>query len=156
MLVPDIKNISCSLSTDISNKADFKTDSATKPAVKTWRAVWKYVKLQHIQQLQQGLQLSGLLYVLLLYNIVAERTLYHIFTQWGWFVPFCPNTFPRQIKSSKSPPNFLFLRIFQAGQTYFLSSLFIEAEPLHYEESHLIKGPLSLPHLTKGSQLNIN
>ena len=62
---------------------------------------------------------------------VAERTCYlclaskliwplwllNIFTQWGWFVPFCPDDFPGQIKGSESPPNFLFLSIFRAGRT---------------------------------------
>ena len=82
---------------------------------------------------------------------VTERTSYHIFIQWGGFVPFSPDAFPGKIKDRKSPPNFLFLRIFRAGRTYFLSSLFIAAEPLHHKESHLIYGPLNLPSLTKGS-----
>ena len=95
------------------------------------------------------------------FYVVAERTLYfclaheliwplwlsHIFTQWG-----CPG----QHKNGESPPNSLFLRIFRARQTYFLSSLFMAAESLDNEESHLIYEPLSLPSKTKGSQLNMN
>ena len=69
-----------------------------------------------------------------------------IFTQWGWLILFYPD------HNGESPPNSLFLRIFRAGWTYFLSSLFMVAEPSHHEESHLIYGPLSLPSLTKGSQ----
>ena len=52
--------------------------------------------------------------------------------------------FPWQHKNGESPSNSLFLRIFRARWTYFLSSLFIAAESQHHEESHLIYGPLSL------------
>ena len=79
------------------------------------------------------------------YRNVAVRTSYfclarkliwplwssHIFTQWGWLILFCPDHFPGQHKNGESPPNLLFIRIFRAGRTYFLSSLFIAAEPLH-------------------------
>ena len=59
--------------------------------------------------------------------------------------PILLGRFPGQIKGSESQQNFLFLRIFRAGRTYFPSTLFKAAEPLHREESDLIYGPLSLP-----------
>ena len=43
----------------------------------------------------------------------------HIFTQTGWFVSFCLDDFPGQIKGSESLPNFLFLRMFRTGGTSF-------------------------------------
>ena len=79
-----------------------------------------------------------------------------IFIQWGWLIPFCSEHFPGQFKDGERAPIFFFLWIIRAGRTYFLSSLFIAAEPLHHEESHLIYGRLSLPSKTKGSQLNIS
>ena len=36
--------------------------------------------------------------------------------------------FPKQHKNGESPPNSLFLGIFQAGQAYFLSAPFIAAD----------------------------
>ena len=48
---------------------------------------------------------------------------------------------PGQHKNGESPPNYLFLRTFRAGQTYILSAPFIAAESQHYEESRLIYGP---------------
>ena len=89
-------------------------------------------------------------------TFVAERTLYfclackliwplwssHIFTQWGWLVLFSPDHFPRQHKNGESLPNYLFLRTFQEGRMYFLSTPCIAAELQHQEENRLIHGPL--------------
>ena len=88
---------------------------------------------------------------------VAERTSYfclvrkliwplwssHVFTQWGWLI-FSPDHFPGQHKNGESPPNYLFLRTFWAGRTYFLSAPFIAAESQHHEESRLIYGPFDI------------
>ena len=97
-------------------------------------------------------------------GIVAERTSYfclarkliwplwlsHIFTQWGWLIPFSPDHFPRQHENSESPPNYLFLRTFWAGRMYFLSVPFIAAESQHHSESHLIYGPFESTLLDQG------
>ena len=58
--------------------------------------------------------------------------------------------FPGQHKNGESPPNFLFLRTFRAGQTYFLSDPFIAAESQHHEESRLIYGPIESNLLDQG------
>ena len=95
---------------------------------------------------------------------VAERTSYfclackliwplwslHIFTQWGWLILFSPDHFPGQHKNGESPPNYLFLRTFRAGRTYFLSAPFIAAESQHHEESCLIYGPFESILLDQG------
>ena len=73
-----------------------------------------------------------------------------IFTQWGWFILFSPDHFPGQHKNGESPPNYLFLRTFRAGRTYFLSGPFIAAESRHHEESHLIYGPFESILLDQG------
>ena len=97
-------------------------------------------------------------------DIVAERTSFfclghkliwplwssHIFTQWGWLILFSPDHFPGQHKNGGSPPNYLFLRTFQAGQMYFLSTLFIAAKSQHHEESHLIYRPFESTLLDQG------
>ena len=97
-------------------------------------------------------------------SFVAERTSYfclarksiwplwssHIFTQGGWLILFNPDHFPGQHKNGESPPNFLFLRTFRAGRTYFLSAPFIAAESQHHEKSRLIYGPLESALLVKG------
>ena len=91
-----------------------------------------------------------------MHGVVAERTSYfclarkliwplwssHIFTQWGWLILFNPDHFPRQHKNGESPPNYLFLRTFRAGRTYFLSAPFIAAESQHHAQtsSYLIPG----------------
>ena len=51
--------------------------------------------------------------------IVAERTLSHIFTQWGWRIPFGLDDFTGQIEFGESPPNYLFLKIFRTGRVSF-------------------------------------
>ena len=56
---------------------------------------------------------------LMFHSFITERTSYHIFTQWRGFVPFCLDAFPKQINSSKSPPNLLFLGVLRAGRTCF-------------------------------------
>ena len=95
---------------------------------------------------------------------VAERTSYfwlareliralwssHIFTQWGWLILFSSDHFPGHHKSDESPPNFLFLRTFRTGRTYFLSAPFIAAESQHHEESRLIYGPFESTLLDQG------
>ena len=95
---------------------------------------------------------------------VAERTTYfclarkliwlfwssYIFTQWGWLIQFSPDHFPGQHKNGENPPNYFFLRTFQARQTYFLSDRFITAESQHYEESRLIYGPFESTLLDQG------
>ena len=95
---------------------------------------------------------------------VAERTSYfhlackliwllwssHIFSQWGWLILFSPDPFPGKHKNGESPPNYLFLRTFREGRTYFLSVPFIAAEAQHHEESHLIYGPLESTLLDQG------
>ena len=89
------------------------------------------------------------------FTFVAERTSYfclarkliwllwssHTFTQWGWLIEFSPDHFPGQHKNGESPPNYLFLRTFRAGRTYFLSAPFIAVESQQHEESRLIYGP---------------
>ena len=96
--------------------------------------------------------------------LVAERTSYfclvrkliwllwssHIFTQWGWLILFSPDHFPGQHKNGESPPNYLFLRTFREGQTYFLSAPFIAAESQHHEESCLIYRPFESTLLDQG------
>ena len=95
---------------------------------------------------------------------VAERTSYfclarkliwplwssHIFTQWGWLILLYPDHFPGQHKNGESPLNYLFLRTFREGRTYFLSAPFIAAEAQHHEESRLIYGPLASTLLDQG------
>ena len=102
-----------------------------------------------------------------LFNVVstvAERTSYfclackliwplwlsHIFTQWGWLILFSPDHFLGQHKNGESPPNYLFLRTFREGRTYFLSVPFIAAESQHHEESHQIYGPFESTFLDQG------
>ena len=98
------------------------------------------------------------------WNTVAEKTLYfclacksiwplwslHIFIQWGWLILFSPDHFPGQHKNGKSPPNYLFLRTFWAGRTYFLSAPFIAAESQHHEKSRLIYGTFESTLLDQG------
>ena len=48
-------------------------------------------------------------------KFVAERNSSHIFTQWGWRIPFGPDDFPGQIEFGESPPNYLILKIFRTG-----------------------------------------
>ena len=95
---------------------------------------------------------------------VAERTSYfclahklilplwssHIFTQCGWLILFSPDRFPRQHKNGESPPNYLFLRTFWEGWTYFLSAPCIAAESQPHEESRLIYEPLESTLLDQG------
>ena len=101
------------------------------------------------------------------YRYVAERTLYfclarklilplwssHIFTQWGWLILFRLDHFSGLHKNGESPPNYLFLRTFWEGRTYFLSTPFIAAESQHHEESHLIYGPFESTLLDQGFQV---
>ena len=96
--------------------------------------------------------------------IVAERTSYfcmackliwplwssHIFTQWGWHIVYSPDHFPGQHENGESPPNYLFLRNFRAGRTYFLSAPFIAAESQHHEKSRIIYGPFESTLLDQG------
>ena len=74
----------------------------------------------------------------------------HIFTQWGWLILFNLDHSPRLHKNGESPPNYLFLRIFQAGRTYFFSAPFIATESQHHEESRLIYGPFESTLLNQG------
>ncbi len=67
----------------------------------------------------------------------------HIFTQSGWLILFSPDHFSGQHQIGESPPNTLFLRSFQTGQTYLLSTLLLAAASHHHGESHLIYGPLA-------------
>ena len=97
-------------------------------------------------------------------TFVAERTSYfclarkliwplwssHIFTQWGWLILFSPDNFPGQHKNGEISPNYLFLRTFRAGRSYFLSAPFIAPESQHHEESHLIYGPFESTVLDQG------
>ena len=55
-----------------------------------------------------------------------------------------------QHKNGESLPNYLFLRTFLTGWTYFLSALHIAAESQHHEESRLIYGPLESTLLDQG------
>ena len=57
---------------------------------------------------------------------------------------------PGQKKNGESPQNYLFLRTFRAGRTYFLSTPFIAAESQHNEESRLIYGPFESTLLDQG------
>ena len=63
---------------------------------------------------------------------------------------FSPDHFPGQHKNCKSPPNYLFLRTFRTGRTYFQSVPFIAAEAQHHEESPPIYGPLESTLLDQG------
>ena len=97
-------------------------------------------------------------------SLVAERTSYfclarksiwplwssHIFTQWGWLILFSPDHFPGQHKNGESLPNYLFLRTFREGRTYFLSAPFIAAVAQHHEETFLINGTLESTLLDQG------
>ena len=74
----------------------------------------------------------------------------HIFTQWGWLILFSPDHFPGQHKNGKSRPNYLFLKTFRAGRTYFLSTPFIAAESQYHKESRLIYGPFESTLLDQG------
>ena len=101
------------------------------------------------------------------HDSVTERTSYfclahkliwplwssHIFTPWGWFILFGPDHFPWQHKNVESLPNYLFLRTFREGRTYFLSAPFIAAEAQHHEESRLIYGPFESTLLDQGSSV---
>ena len=96
--------------------------------------------------------------------VVAERISYfclareliwplwssHIFTQWWWLILFSPEYFPGRHKNGESPPNYLFLRTFRTGRTYFLPALHIAAESQHHEKSRLIYGPFEFTLLDQG------
>ena len=97
-------------------------------------------------------------------GIVAERTLYfclvrkltwplwssRIFSQWGWLILFNTDHFPGKHKNAETLPNYLFLRTFWTGWTYFLCAPCIAAESQHPEESCLIYGPLESTLLDLG------
>ena len=89
-------------------------------------------------------------YFCLAHKLILPLWLSHIFTQWVWLILFSLDHFPGQHKDGESLPNFLFLRTFQAGRTYFLSAPFIAAESQHHEESHLIYGPFESTFLDQG------
>ena len=83
-------------------------------------------------------------------KLIWPLWLSHIFTQWGWLILFSPDHFPWQHKNGESPPNYLFLRTFWEGHTYFLCAPFIAAELQHHEESRLIYGPFESTLLHQG------
>ena len=67
----------------------------------------------------------------------------HIFTQWGWFIPFCPEEFLGQYKRRWKHALFLPSHIFWAGRTDppFLSNSSSRL-PITMRRAHPIYGPL--------------
>ena len=70
--------------------------------------------------------------------------------------PIQPGRFSWENQGQQKPAKLSPPQNLSSRTEYFLPSLFIAAEPLHHEESHLIYGHLSLLFQTKGSLLNIN
>ena len=81
----------------------------------------------HLQFWGKALVAERISYLCLACKLIWPLWSTHIFTQWGWLILFSLDHFSGQHQIEESPPNTLFLRAFQKGQTYLLSALFISS-----------------------------